>query len=98
MNPTKLLPTFAALAFLLVNASAQTAAPGPAVTPSSVPPPASTPATTPAPAPGGTKAKAPPRPLSKVPSPARTKDNVEFVIGPDYTWAPELAVRADVPK
>lgn len=98
MKPTTLLPACAALAFSFANGFAQTAAPGPAVTPSSVPPPAATPATTPAPTPGATKAKAPPRPLSKVPSPARTKDNVEFVIGPDYAWAPELAVRTDVPK
>lgn len=31
-------------------------------------------------------------------SPARTKDNVEFVIGPVYANAPELTVRPDVPK
>ena len=31
-------------------------------------------------------------------SPARTKDNVEFVIGPDYVNAPELTVREEVPK
>src|SRR5262245_59096412 len=30
-------------------------------------------------------------------SPARTKDNVEFVIGPDYVDAPELAVKPDAP-
>jgi enterochelin esterase family protein len=57
--------------------------------------PAPAPATTPTPAP---KAKAPPRPLSDVPSPARTKDNVEFAIGPDYTHAAELKERAEVPK
>jgi enterochelin esterase-like enzyme len=48
--------------------------------------------------PPATKAKAPPRPLSAVASPARTKDNVEFVIGPDYAWAPEVTARPDVPK
>src|SRR4051812_45544718 len=44
------------------------------------------------------KAKAPPRPLSDAASPARTKDKVEFVIGPDYAWAPEVTARPDVPK
>ncbi len=40
----------------------------------------------------------PPLPVSAVASPARTTDGVEFVIGPDYAYAPELTVRADVPK
>ena len=31
-------------------------------------------------------------------SPARTKDNVEFTIGPAYANAPELTVRENVPK
>lgn len=31
-------------------------------------------------------------------SPARTKDNVEFTIGPIYVNAPELTLREDVPK
>jgi len=31
-------------------------------------------------------------------SPARTKDNIEFVIGPVYANAPELAVKEGVPK
>ena len=31
-------------------------------------------------------------------SPTRTKDNVEFVIGPNYANAPELTVRDGVPK
>ena len=31
-------------------------------------------------------------------SPARTKDNVEFVIGPVYANAPELAVKEGVPR
>lgn len=31
-------------------------------------------------------------------SPARTQDNVEFIIGPDYADAPELAVRDGVPQ
>ncbi|MBI5771066.1 MAG: esterase family protein [Verrucomicrobia bacterium] len=43
------------------------------------------------------KAKAPPRPLAEKPSPAHTTDGVEFTIGPDYTWAPELKVRAGAP-
>src|SRR4051812_47110572 len=33
-----------------------------------------------------------------VASPARTKDNVEFVIGPVYANAPELTVKESVPK
>lgn len=40
----------------------------------------------------------PPLPTSKVASPARTTDNVEFIIGPDYADAPELTVRDDVPR
>ncbi len=52
-------------------------------------------ATTPAPA---AKKKASARPLAATPSPAQTKDNVEFIIGPDYTYAPELKVRDEVPK
>lgn len=32
------------------------------------------------------------------PSPTRTKDNVEFVIGPNYANAPELTVKDGVPK
>src|SRR6185503_21070655 len=48
--------------------------------------------------PPAAKAKAPPRPLSEVASPARTKDNIEFVIGPDYAWAPEVTARPEVPK
>jgi enterochelin esterase family protein len=44
------------------------------------------------------KQKAPPRPISQVASPARTTDNVEFVIGPDYAYAPETIARDDVPK
>lgn len=56
-------------------------------------------AQTPAPATAPTpKAKAPPLPLSKVASPARTTDNVEFIIGPDYAYAPELTARDGVPK
>jgi iron(III)-enterobactin esterase len=48
---------------------------------------------------GGKKRPAlPPLPISKVASPARTRDNVEFVIGPDYAYAPELTARDDVPK
>jgi iron(III)-enterobactin esterase len=31
-------------------------------------------------------------------SPARTKDNIEFTIGPDYADAPELTVKDGVPK
>ncbi len=31
-------------------------------------------------------------------SPTRTKDNVEFVIGPDYAPAPELSLNKDAPK
>ncbi len=31
-------------------------------------------------------------------SPARTKDNIEFIIGPSYADAPELTVKATVPK
>lgn len=57
--------------------------------------PVAAPATAPAPT---AKKKAPPLPLSDVPSPATTSDNVEFVIGPDYTYAPETKVREDVPK
>lgn len=55
------------------------------------------PATAPSPAPAK-KAKAPPLPVSKVASPARTTDNVEFVIGPDYACAPECTPRAGVPR
>jgi iron(III)-enterobactin esterase len=67
-------------------------------TPSPVSP--STAPATPAPnASGGKKRPAlPPLPLSQVASPARTKDNVEFVIGPDYAHAPEVTARDDVPK
>ena len=36
-------------------------------------------------------------PLAATPSPARTKDNVEFTIGPDYAYAPELTRRDGVP-
>jgi enterochelin esterase family protein len=43
-------------------------------------------------------AKAPPPPLAVTPAPARTKDNVEFIIGPDYTWAPEVTRREGVPQ
>src|SRR4051812_37180831 len=60
-----------------------------AETTSSVPPAAAVPPP---------KAKAPARPVSQVASPARTKDNVEFVIGPDYAYAPETIARDDVPK
>jgi hypothetical protein len=31
-------------------------------------------------------------------SPARTTDKVEFIIGPDYADAPELAAKSDVPQ
>ena len=31
-------------------------------------------------------------------SPTQTKDDVEFIIGPDYADAPELTVKPDVPK
>lgn len=44
------------------------------------------------------KAQLPPLPVSAVASPARTTDGVEFIIGPDYAYAPELTARADVPK
>ncbi len=67
--------------------AADQVAPAPAVTPTST-----------APADPATKAKAPPSPVSKIASPARTKDNIEFVIGPDYANAPELTARGDVPK
>ena len=59
-------------------------------------PPAAAPAT--APDAAKKKNKAPQRPLAAAPSPAQTKDGVEFIIGPDYTWAPEVKVRDDVPK
>ncbi len=49
-------------------------------------------------APTTSKAKVPPLPVSAVASPARTKDNVELIIGPDYAYAPELTVRENVPK
>jgi enterochelin esterase-like enzyme len=52
----------------------------------------------PAAAPPAKKAKAPPLPISPVASPARTQDNVEFIIGPDYAYAPELTARAGVPQ
>jgi enterochelin esterase family protein len=44
------------------------------------------------------KAPAAPQPLAAVASPARTTDNVEFVIGPDYKWAPEVDRREGVPR
>ncbi len=44
------------------------------------------------------KTQLPPLPLSAVASPARTTDGVEFIIGPDYAYAPELKARTDVPK
>jgi enterochelin esterase family protein len=88
----------AAISFLLSVAGAAAAETSPAApaptTPASVTPAQTTPpATTP-------KAgqKAPPRPISLVASPAQTTDNVEFVIGPDYAYAPELKVRDEVPK
>jgi iron(III)-enterobactin esterase len=56
----------------------------------------------PAPKPAAPNAKkrpaAPPLPVSQVASPTRTQDNVEFIIGPDYAYAPELTARPDVPK
>ena len=52
-------------------------------------------APTPAPAPNK---KASPGPLAARPSPARTTDQVEFIIGPDYTYAPELTPRDGVPR
>lgn len=44
------------------------------------------------------KEKAPPLPVSATPSPARTTDNVEFTIGPDYAYAAELNRRDGVPR
>src|SRR5262245_5403480 len=76
---------------LLLAAGAAIAADAPATPPSAAPA-----ATTPAPA--AQKQKAPQRPLSEVASPATTTDNVEFVIGPDYAYAPETKARDDVPK
>jgi enterochelin esterase family protein len=60
----------------------------------------STPAVSPPPAGAAAqpRPKAPQRPVSQVASPAQTKDNVEFVIGPDYAYAPETIARDDVPK
>ena len=59
---------------------------------------ADAPPSTPAPDATKKKTKAPARPLAATPSPAQTKDGVEFTIGPDYTYAPELKVRDDVRK
>jgi enterochelin esterase-like enzyme len=39
-----------------------------------------------------------PAPASTNASPARTKDNIEFIIGPIYANAPELTVKEGVPK
>lgn len=50
------------------------------------------------PAPGKKKQQLPPLPVSAVASPARTTDGVEFIIGPDYAYAPELTARDGVPK
>ena len=62
-------------------------------------PPAPAAAPVPPPAPAAiAPARPPPLPVSKVASPARTTDNVEFVIGPDYAYAPELTPRDNVPK
>ena len=88
-RPTK----FAALAAAVLIAFPAFAAD--AAAPSTAAPAATTPT---APPNAAKKAKAPPRPFAAVPSPARTQDNVEFVIGPDYTAAPELTARDDVPK
>ncbi|MCX6950862.1 MAG: alpha/beta hydrolase-fold protein [Verrucomicrobia bacterium] len=53
---------------------------------------------TPAPAADAPAKKATPGPLAATPSPARTTDNVEFTIGPDYAYAPELTRREGVPR
>ncbi len=51
-----------------------------------------------APAPKAPAAKAPAAPISAKASPARTTDNVEFRIGPDYAYAPEVERREGVPR
>jgi enterochelin esterase family protein len=78
------LPLLLALSCIFVSSI------GAAESTPAVPPPA---AAAPQPRP-----KAPPRPVSQVASPAQTKDNVEFVIGPDYAYAPETIARDEVPK
>lgn len=52
----------------------------------------------PATPPPSAKKSAPPAPLAATPSPARTTDHVEFIIGPDYAYAPELTRREGVPR
>lgn len=83
-------------ALLLIGTAASVFAADTPAAPAPAPAPAS--AAAPAPNQGARKGKAPARPYAAVPSPAQTTDNVEFVIGPDYTEAPEFKLRPEVPK